>query len=118
MKVLVIDHDKHIARAIEQLLEEHEVWVERDASLGLAHALKAAWEGIPYDVVFCERQMHGLSGPDVIAALHAHADAPECVLLTKPLDRDGLKTIVARVEKERSSGTTRRIRRFATGTMP
>ncbi len=125
MKILVIDSDLQGARRLAHLLADHDVCMEKDAAEGLARALRAAWDGAPFDAVICERAPYGLRAQDVFAALRAHAEPPSCVvlcerdqvadvpeehLLVKPVSRGQLKAVLGRVYADRRHAVTRRIR--------
>ena len=132
MKVLIIDRDKETVRLLRTALAHHEVHVDRDSAEGLAHALDASWQRMPYDLVICELVMPGLAGSDVALALRTHEDPPDCVLLAppelladaracthdvlaKPVVLADLQRLLQAVAEERARKPTTRLRKVQPG---
>lgn len=104
MKILVIDDERSIRNLMQEILEDegHSVDVAEDGAKGVEMADKER-----YDIIFCDIKMPGLSGEEVLSALHekgietpvimisGHGDidtAVSCIkkgafdFLSKPLD--------------------------------
>lgn len=123
-RILVIDDEAAIGRSLERLLaRDHDVTVEADARRGAALAASGPW-----DVVFCDLMMPGLTGMDLYEMLATSRpevarrivfmtagsfssrswdflEATSNISLTKPFDPSALRRAVAELlSGEREQG--------------
>ncbi len=69
LRVLVIEDNAQVARAIARVLDPINVAYEADGREGLARLLR----GELFDVILCDVMMPGFSGLDVVRGLSQHA---------------------------------------------
>jgi DNA-binding response OmpR family regulator len=86
MNILVIDDDPAVGSAIRRALCADAVSVETDSVSGVARFASAELDGEPFELVLCDAVMHGMTGADVAAAVHAHREPPMMVLMAQPDD--------------------------------
>lgn len=99
LRILIVEDERPIARALERMLTSHEITLAHDGVRGLA-LLRASTS---FDVVLCDLMMPGMSGADLY--LTAVAEAPELsarfAFMTggavTPDTKDFLETSVAEV---------------------
>jgi DNA-binding response OmpR family regulator len=82
MKILVIDDDVLVARALQRGLRDHAVTVEHDGRSAIAIVARALLDGVPFDLVICDLTMPDMSGREVLAQLRTQRDPPMLVLLS------------------------------------
>ena len=128
MKILIVDDDVCLARAIQRLLREHDVVVTTDAADAIARVRTAETE-LPFDVVLCDMTMPKMSGTAVLAALRSSANPPYLFLVTgyeevdaspvadtvllKPFSADKVREEIERIRVARGRAVTRRMRRIS-----
>jgi DNA-binding response OmpR family regulator len=129
MRILVIDDDFSLGRALHRTLTDHEVMIETDSASGVARVVSADLEGDPFDVVLCDYTMPDMSGLDVLAALRSHDDPPLLILMSgdddvvkvasvadgvllKPFMTSEIYATIGRIKAQRSHVQTRRMRRM------
>jgi CheY-like chemotaxis protein len=80
VRILVLDDDQVLARAIARKLKGHDVIVENDAD----HAVDRIVAGDWFDLVICDLNMPKRDGIEIIAtiALHCGADRPTLALMS------------------------------------
>jgi DNA-binding response OmpR family regulator len=82
MKILVIDDDACLARALQRMLRSHDVSVETDSPSALAEFASAESEGDPFDLVLCDWKMAGMNGIELATAVRSHRNPPMVVLMS------------------------------------
>jgi DNA-binding response OmpR family regulator len=82
MRILVIDDDEWVARAVQRRLREHEVTIETTPTNALGLVETAERQQQPFDAVVCDVCMPGASGPGVLATLRAREDPPMLILMS------------------------------------
>jgi len=126
-RVLVVDDDPMVARAIALILSAYSVDVVNSG----VHALARIAEGWHYDVILCDVMMPSMTGPQMLEELFATAPTAAarvvfmtgCVLmpelqrvllrfanlcLEKPLDIEGLRALVeSRIREARAPAIER-----------
>jgi two-component system sensor histidine kinase/response regulator len=133
MKILVIDDDVCVARAVQRRLRGHEVTIETNPRNAVTLVEGADLEGTPFDAVLCDFNMPGMSGVELLATLRANPDPPmlilmsgyddvveagfvaDCVLL-KPFETSEILDVIERLQLARSRATTRRLPRVRSTT--
>ncbi|HEX7604724.1 MAG TPA: response regulator [Polyangiaceae bacterium] len=113
-RVLVIDDDVDVGRALKRTLRGHDVVAVSSGR----EALDLLATGATFDVIFCDLMMPDLSGPDVYESLEktrpdvcermvfvsggaftpqteAFVHTTTCALVAKPFDTKALRAIVA-----------------------
>ena len=128
MRILVIDDDPCVAKAIFGMLCHDDVSIELDSAAGLERAASAARDGDPFEVVLCDIAMPGKTSFDVMAELLRHAEPPMFILtagfdeivtaassadgaLLKPFRADEVLALIAAIRKTRKAASTQRSRR-------
>jgi CheY-like chemotaxis protein len=83
-RILVLDDDKTVARAVGRMLAHHEVIQETNPEAALAR-IRA---GERLDLVLCDMTMPGMSGADVLDWMRARCgtDCPMLVLMSGAKD--------------------------------
>ena len=129
MRILVIDDDFSLGRALHRTLTDHDVSIETDSASGVARVVNADLEGDPFDAVLCDYTMPGLNGLAVLAALRSHGDPPMLILMSgyddvvdaasiadgvliKPFRTTEIHETIDRIKAQRSHAQTRRMRRM------
>ncbi len=127
LKVMVVDPNPVVARAIAGILAEHEVTVEGDCQTALAAIVDADVDGQPYDLLVCDGCMPPHAGVEVMAATRALEHPPMAILLSghadladstadavlvKPFTAQELRALVTCLVSARASTPTRRLRRM------
>ncbi|MDQ3034615.1 MAG: response regulator [Myxococcota bacterium] len=94
LRVLVIDDEPLIGRAVKRTLADHDVVYEERSDRAIAR-LRA---GEPFDVVLCDLRMPGSDGLAVLATIATLAPqlARRSVLMTGGASEEALTTIAAR----------------------
>lgn len=82
MRILVIDDDEHVARAVQRRLRGHDVEIDARADNAISRVLDASFDGARFDVVICDLTMPGRSGADVLSALRGYPDRPILILMS------------------------------------
>lgn len=118
-RVLVVDDDPMVARAIALVLSAYSVDVVHSGAQALAHIAK----GWHYDVILCDVMMPSMTGPELLEQLRASAPASAarvifmtgCAMqpevrrlldrlsqpcLEKPVNIDTLRTLVGNCIRE------------------
>ncbi len=130
MKILVINDDEYVARAVGRRLIGHHVTIETSPTNVFPLVESAELEGAPFDLVICDVTMPGTSGFDVADALKSYREAPMVILMSgyddivnaascadaaiiKPFSTSEILEAIDRVKAQRSRATTRRLPRFA-----
>ena len=133
MRILVIDDDEPLARAVQRTLSGHDVSVETDASSAIARVEAAALDGEPFEVVVCDFMMPGMSGLDVLGGLRSAMERPMLILMSgyedvvdaasvadrvliKPFRASEIVEAIERIKAHRSRTQTRRLRRVPEAT--
>lgn len=128
MRILVIDDDICLTKAVQRSLTGHEVSTETDPANGIARFEEADVDGEPFEVVVCDLKMPGLSGLEVLARLRTTREPPILLLISgdddvvdpasvadrvinKPFRVREIIDAIERVKVQRSRTTTRRLRR-------
>ena len=88
MKILVIDDDVFVARAIKRGLRGHTVTVEHDGRSAVEAVASALLDGLPFDLVICDRSMPNMNGREVLAELGKQRERPVLVLLSGDSSND------------------------------
>ncbi len=119
LRVLVIDDDEMVRRAIARALMPFRVETERDGRVALERLLASE----PFDVVLCDVMMPGFSGLEVVEALrlraprwlprvvmvtggayspeaNAYLESTSLRVVTKPFDALALRDLVVKVAAE------------------
>lgn len=126
MRILVIDDDVWVARAIQRGLREHDVTVETDERVALSIVANALLDGFPFELVICDQTMPHMSGHEVLAGLRTQREPPMLVqmsgydtsndadqvadgTLTKPCRPAEIMALVARIRALRSQARTQTI---------
>ncbi len=129
MKILVIDDDATIARAIQRALREHEIVVSTDPATALEQLANATLTE-PFDLVLCDARMPTMTGLQVLAALQGFREPPIFVLMSgdddlidaetgadafliKPFLMADVRAAIARSRDARATASTIRISRIA-----
>ena len=81
-RIIVIEDNAILARAIGRILAGYDVTVEIDSQAALARIVDAEVDGVPFDVVICDAHMPNKSGFDVLAATRALHRAPVFVMIS------------------------------------
>ena len=123
MRIMVLDDDRALGRALGRILKGHEIIVEHDPM----HALERVEAGDWFDLLLCDLHMRKWSGLTIIEMMKASfkaADAPVFAIMTgdevlpttgadiflrKPFHTDELRALVTAVSErleERSRTTT------------
>lgn len=128
MKVLVIDDDMAVARALQRRLAGHEVVLAADGASAVALVETAMMgDGKPFDVVLCDQHMPDIRGNEVLARMRSLPFVPVLVLmsglhdlgesataadgvLVKPFRPSDLFELVTGVKLRKMRATTQRIR--------
>ena len=125
MRILVVDDDLAVARALARTLVGHDVSVATDGKSALANASAADAAGLPFEVVLCDFTMPGHNGLEILRRLRALHEAPILLLMTgydsvvdaamiaddvliKPFRTSEVLAAIARAQRARA--TTRRMR--------
>jgi DNA-binding response OmpR family regulator len=132
MRILVVDDDACLARAIQRRLKACEVSVELDATNAAARVAAAELIREPFDVVLCDLRMPVMNGIVVLADLRARAMPPLLILmsgdcgldlvqvadavLNKPFGTEQLLDAIERARAVRATTQSRRTRKLATVT--
>jgi CheY-like chemotaxis protein len=128
MKILVIDDDANLGRAIQRMLRGDSISIETDPTRAVAAVVQAELDNEPFDVVLCDLMMPGMTGIEVSEALEAAAQRPVFVLmsgidctgdpcpfvdgiLVKPFRSVEIRGVVMDLKDKRSRAATQRIRR-------
>jgi DNA-binding response OmpR family regulator len=82
MRILIIDDDEQVARALSRVLRQHQVSVELDARRALDLVVARRRAGCPFDVVVCDQNMPGWTGRDILAELREHGDDAVLILMS------------------------------------
>jgi CheY-like chemotaxis protein len=93
MRILVIDADVLVARAIGRALRDHDVVVEHDATSAMAHFVGDELAK-PFDIVLCDYKLHGMNGREVLAVLRKRLEPPAFIFLS------GYDTLLAAADTE------------------
>jgi two-component system copper resistance phosphate regulon response regulator CusR len=126
MKILVIDDDVSVARAIERGLRGHTVTIEHDGRSAVETAASALLDGLPFDLVICDRSMPNMNGREVLAELRKQREHPILLLLsgddasndndpvadgvlTKPCRTADILLLFAKIRAARSCACTQRM---------
>lgn len=133
MRILVIDDDAYVARAVQRRLIGHDVVIETDSARVVALVEDADREGTPFDLVICDVTMPGTSGFAVADTLKSYREPPMVILMSgyddivnaascadaaivKPFSGSEVLEAIDRVKALRSRAKTRRHPRLtATG---
>lgn len=129
MRILVVDDDPTVARAVQRRLAAHDASIATDGTSALAIVEAATGEGRPFDVVVCDLQMPDLSGTEVLARVRALRSVPPVLILMsgsddlgaaasvadgvllKPFRTSEILDLIARVKAKKACTTTQRLRR-------
>lgn len=119
-RVLVIDDEPLVGRALRRALAEHEVVAVQDARQGLAMCLSETW-----DVVFCDVMMPEFTGLDVHEALREQRPdvATQIVFITGGAFTTRARTYLdeianTRIDKPFDLDAVRRLVRERSGAAP
>lgn len=82
MRILVVDDDLAVARALARTLVGHDVSIATDGNSALANASAADAAGSPFEVVVCDFTMPGHNGLEILQRLRTLRDAPILLLMT------------------------------------
>jgi two-component system OmpR family response regulator len=82
MRMLVVDDEACLARAIQRRLKTCEVSVELDPTNATSRVVTAELAREPFDVVLCDFRMPGMNGIAVLTGLRARATAPLRILMS------------------------------------
>jgi CheY-like chemotaxis protein len=128
LKILVVDDNAMLARAIGRSLAEHAVTVETDATTALARIIDAEVDDGAYDLIVCDAYMPNKTGMEMLAAtrvlrqppmfilISGEADlagAPADGVLVKPFTSQELRALITCLASARVSAKTRRLQRLA-----
>lgn len=130
MRILVVDDDEYVARAVQRRLIDHAVVIETDPARVVGLVEGADREGTPFDLAICDATLPGKSGFDIATTLRSRVEPPIVILMSgyddivnaascadaailKPFSTSEILETIARVKAQRSRVTTRRLRRFA-----
>lgn len=132
MRILVVDDDMCVLRALQRSLRCHDVSIETDPRNATAMVETADVDGEPFELVVCDHEMPGMSGLDVLAQLRSGRQPPMLVLMSgddveaagaiadsvllKPFPLGEIVDAVTRIRVRRSRAPTRRLPHLARGT--
>jgi len=125
MKILIIDDDANVTRAIQRTMREHEIVLATDPTAALQQIADAALT-LPFELVLCDARMPTMTGFQVLAALRSHREPPVFVLmsgddalidtvdgadafLVKPFKSADLRAAIARIRAAKAAARTMRI---------
>lgn len=128
MKILIVDDEAAICRALAAKLRGHEVVVETDPIQALAR-LHGDLDDQPFDVVVSDYSMRGMDGLQLLAAAKALCVPPIVILMSgyeevvaaalvadavllKPFTTRELLAAIDDTKEERTRRSTKRIPRF------
>lgn len=124
MRILVIDDDMYVLRALQRSLPFHDISIETDPSTATAIVKAADVIGEAFELVMC-----GTSRLDVLASLRSSPQPPMLLLMAgdhdvdrgaraiadavvvKPFQLGEIVDAVTRIRVRRSRAQTRRLRR-------
>jgi CheY-like chemotaxis protein len=121
LKILIVDDEEIVARAMTRMLCGHRVEVETDARVAVARLL----DGEEFDVIICDLKMPQLDGLEVLRVSRGSRESAIFILvsgmesdllqhadgaLLKPFTRDALLTLIARLVDERTNAPTKPMR--------
>ena len=129
MRILVIDDDERLARAVQRSLTGHHVLIETDATRAIGRIEAAEADGERFDVVLCDFKMPGMSGLEVVGGLRARREPPMLILMSgsddvvdsasdadrvllKPFRTTEIVEAIDRLKAQRARTQTRRLRRI------
>ena len=90
LRILIIDDDVLLGRALGRALREHEVAIETNAYVAIDRVTRAASDGQPFDMVLCDYCLGAVTGHDVFEALRASATPSMLFLMSG--DHDAVDT--------------------------
>ena len=128
MRILVIDDDERLARAVKRSLTGHDVSIETVPQDAIALAETADVEGVPFEAVVCDLRMPRMNGLDLLMTLRSMRVRPVLLLmsgdddildpstiadvvLVKPFRVCEIVDAIRRVKLQRSRRQTRRFPR-------
>jgi DNA-binding response OmpR family regulator len=82
MRILIIDDDALVGRALGRMLRAHVVTVELDPRRAMQIAEEQEGIGRPFDVVLCDENLPGKGGREVTSILRARLDPPILILMS------------------------------------
>lgn len=132
MRILVIDDDMYVLRALQRSLRSHDVSIVANPLNATAMVEAADVDGEPFELVVCDHEMPGMSGLDVLARLRSGRQPPMLLLMSgddideagaiadsvllKPFQLGEIVDAVTRIRVRRSRAETRRLPHVAMGT--
>ncbi len=82
MRILVVDDDLAVARALSRTLAGHDVSIATDGQSALANAWAADAAGSPFEVVLCDFTMPDHNGLEILRRLRTLHEPPILLLMT------------------------------------
>ena len=82
MRILVVDDEACLARAVHRGLKDHDVTVELHSAKAFERVAAAEAAGEPYDLVLCDYSMKPLTGVEVASGLRTGVRPPMLILMT------------------------------------
>jgi len=129
VKILIIDDEACVARALQRAMKEHDVVVATDPAT-VSELVASVALTDPFELVLCDVRMPGMTGIDVLRALWRHRERPIFVLMSgddalidtetgadaillKPFTANDFRVVIARIREVRATARTARIRCLA-----
>lgn len=123
LRILLIDDDAVVARALQRMLRAHEVVIETESTVAVARIVA----GEHFDVVVCDMSMPVMNGLDVLRIVRARREPPVFILasgadrvlpegcradgvLVKPFHASEFRDLIARLMEARSIAITQPLR--------
>jgi DNA-binding response OmpR family regulator len=78
LKILIVDDDRSVARALARALSDHRTVIESDPVAAMRRISEGQW----FDVVVSDKRMPGMDGLELLASARKLPDPPIFVLIS------------------------------------